>query len=184
VSIVEIVAFGLFWAVLLFILLFILYLFIYSPLRVLIKRYCVWRQLRSAASPEFQPSESYVCSTGGIAVDIDRQTFAVATHSANALLEATDITDSWIHDTSMGGVVIDIDLCSTVAPHVRLQTVFSQKALRVVSLLKTFQKDAAQKHTTSEKSPPSQEVPAQVLTTSGLEQELKRFSLDRKHTLA
>ena len=57
------------------------------------RRRRIWRKLRSAVYPEFQPSEFYVQSTQGIAIDAVRQRFAVATLSTITLFTAADVID-------------------------------------------------------------------------------------------
>lgn len=149
--------------------LILLYIFVYLPL----SRYRIWRQLRSATGPEFQPSEFYVLrGKVGMAIDVVRRRFAVATPSTSVLLEAMDVTDIRIRDNQLGGVIVDVDLRSAVVPTVRFDTVLSSNPLRVSSLLKSFQKDMARENIAGEKNPPRQEFQAPAWSAPGLEQEL------------
>jgi hypothetical protein len=166
-SVGEIIFLGIIGLILGLILLYII--------TVLIHRRRNWKRLHSLAGPEFQPSKFYVLLGVGIAIDVVRRRFAVATSLTNVQLEATDIIDIRIRDSSVQGMpslIVEIDLRSAVIPTLRFQTYFSGKPRLIASLLKVLQTDAAREDATGEKSPPKQEVPVQVLTMPGLEQEL------------
>ena len=143
------------------------------------RRRRIWRKLRSAVYPEFQPSEFYVQSRDSHRC---RAAAVCRRHSLVCyLFTAADVID--VRRSSKQGNpqcfqfpadILEIDLCSATLPYVRFSAGSSSEPLQLVaSLLKFFQKDATeQKAEVERRTPPRPEVLSQVVSAPGLEQEL------------